>query len=69
MTRLKHYVSRLRTTIGHWNKPGGIPWHPGPSLHDLYPEPQMAFCWYQPEDLLTEEVPIQKNGLRGWFSR
>ena len=70
MTQLKYYVSRLRMTIGHRNKPSGIPWQTGQSIHDFYPKPQMAFCWYQPDSSLMEEVPGEKkSGLRDWLSK
>jgi len=67
--QLRFYITRLRMNIGQKSKPVGIPWLPGPGLHDLYPKPQMAFCWHQPGNMPLEEVHSEKSAFRGWFSK
>jgi len=69
MNQLKFYMTRLRLNMGSRSKPAGIPWLPGPGLHDLYPKPQMAFCWHQPGDMLSEELPEEKGVLSALFAK
>ena len=69
MSNLKFYITRFRMNIGSKSKPAGIPWLPGPGLHDLYPKPQMAFCWHQPGNMPLEEVPSEKSALSALFAK
>lgn len=68
MNQLRFYIGKFRMKIGQKNRPAGIPWLPGPGLHDLYPKPQMAFCWHQPGNTVSGKLSYERRvTVREWF--